>query len=174
MKINKNIKLLLSYIILGVIILVFIKKFNDMNNINSQTNNIIESMSEYKADFEDQAVQEDGLLGVELIPSFTQQWEVDYGRKAVVKDPGISTTSSLSSSQSLSSSSLLSTDKKGKGYIIHDTPNWHNGFWNTCDLYVKYGWCKDGKIASANNWPGGKAYNYPEKNCVKCGKSWGE
>ncbi len=85
MKFNKNIKLLLSYIILGVIILVFIKNMNNSNIINHQTNkNMIEGM--YTAYFEDTKVHEGDLLGVGMIPEFSQEWKVNNGSIPIVED----------------------------------------------------------------------------------------
>ena len=50
-----------------------------------------------------------------------------------------------------------------------DTPGWVGGLFNDedCSTIAKYA-CKNGR-AELN----GKAYNYPEKNCCKCGKGKG-
>jgi hypothetical protein len=174
MKFNKNIKLLLSYIILGVIILVFIKNMNNSNIINHQTNkNMIEGM--YTADFEDPKVREGDLLGVGMIPEFSQEWEVNNGSIPIVEDSPTDgkEEDNEEDKDNDTNPGAPFAEMKGKGYMVHDTIQWQNGYGNTCDLYVTHGWCKDGKITDENGWPGGKNFNYPEKNCVQCGKRWG-
>ena len=58
-----------------------------------------------------------------------------------------------------------------------DTPDWYNGCscanggqGLTCEEYVSKGWCADGAVVSGQEWALGAQFNYPEQNCVACGK----
>ena len=50
---------------------------------------------------------------------------------------------------------------------VKDTLGWTSTAGVNCDGYKSVGWCKDGKVVLG----GGANYNYPEKNCVACGKT---
>jgi len=51
-----------------------------------------------------------------------------------------------------------------------DTPGWENGVDKTCSTYVTEGWCTDGTVNPEFEWTVGGGFNYPEQNCVACGK----
>lgn len=50
-----------------------------------------------------------------------------------------------------------------------DTPGWENGFSYDCGAYSKR-WCKGGAARPGSKWTLGGKHNFPEKNCVVCGK----
>ena len=60
--------------------------------------------------------------------------------------------------------------KTSNDQAITDTPGWKSTAQVDCDGYKRVGWCKDGKVVPGNEWTIGAAYNYPEKNCIVCGK----
>jgi len=52
-----------------------------------------------------------------------------------------------------------------------DTPYWENGFTKrllSCEDYELTGWCVGGELLDLS--VGGALFNYPERNCVACGK----
>ena len=57
------------------------------------------------------------------------------------------------------------THFKGK-----DSHSWHNAKGYNCASYLKRGWCAGGKAVPGMEWTLGAKYNFPEKNCVICGK----
>ena len=62
----------------------------------------------------------------------------------------------------------------GVGPSRVDTPGWENGKDKTCSTYETAGWCKDGTINPEFEWTTGAMFNYPEQNCVVCGKGKAE
>lgn len=50
-----------------------------------------------------------------------------------------------------------------------DTPGWKNAWGSECKNYSE-AYCKDGRFRPGFEWTGGEKYNYPENNCVACGK----
>lgn len=67
---------------------------------------------------------------------------------------------------------ILSEDTNTAGIVQADTPGWQNNYGQSCTSYSKYNWCRNGKLTSSSGWPGGEKYNYPENNCVACGKGY--
>jgi len=62
----------------------------------------------------------------------------------------------------------------GVGPSRVDTPGWENGKDKTCSTYETAGWCTDGTINPEFEWTTGAMFNYPEQNCVVCGKGKAE
>ena len=60
--------------------------------------------------------------------------------------------------------------KTSNDQAITDTPGWKSTAQVDCDGYKRVGWCKDGKVVPGNEWTVGASFNYPEKNCIVCGK----
>ena len=53
-----------------------------------------------------------------------------------------------------------------------DTPGWINNYIFTCDGYQDKGWCADGKLYPlVAHIVGNAKFNFPEYNCVACGKT---
>jgi hypothetical protein len=53
-----------------------------------------------------------------------------------------------------------------------DTPGWQQGFTTgyTCAQYASSLYCANSAVVPGFNWTSGRRYNFPEKNCVACGK----
>jgi hypothetical protein len=54
---------------------------------------------------------------------------------------------------------------------VEDTPGWNNGIGagKSCAYYASI-YCAGGKARSGKEWTLGSGFNYPEDNCVVCGK----
>jgi len=53
---------------------------------------------------------------------------------------------------------------------VADTPNWENGKGYGCTYYGSW-WCYNGAARTGKEWSLGSKFNYPENNCIVCGKS---
>lgn len=49
-----------------------------------------------------------------------------------------------------------------------DTPGWHSGNYETCQVFAERHWCIDGTMEWLEMY-GGQAFRFPEQNCCVCG-----